>query len=216
MMTGSVLHDAPGPAPAIPMNTTFKHIGSRISQNDTQALKGLYDLLGDKLLQFAMAIVCSRELAEEVVQDVFIRIWERRHRLHEIDNLKWYLYVITRNISVDYLRKRRKRRVVALEEVCLPEYRLVATPEDLMVTAEIVDRINQAINNLPPKCRLIFKLVKEDGLKYREVAGLLNLSVKTVDNQLGIALKKLNASIAPVLQAQFPAETSSSSGDQRL
>jgi RNA polymerase sigma factor (sigma-70 family) len=64
-----------------------------------------------------------------------------------------------------------------------------------MISGEAIQRINIAINELPPKCRLVFKLVKEDGLKYREVAELLQISLKTVENQIGIALKKIHSTI---------------------
>jgi RNA polymerase sigma-70 factor (ECF subfamily) len=64
-------------------------------------------------------------------------------------------------------------------------------PEKLLITEEILRQIQQAVSNLPPRCRLIFKLVKEDGLKYKEVAGVLNISVFTVRNQLAIAVHKL-------------------------
>ena len=69
-------------------------------------------------------------------------------------------------------------------------------PEQLMVTAEMVARIKAAIEALPPKCKLIFKLVKEEELKYREVADILNISVKTIESQLAIALKKIGTSIS--------------------
>ena len=68
-------------------------------------------------------------------------------------------------------------------------------PEQLMMTAEIFRKMRYAINELPPRCQLIFKLVKEDGLKYREVAELLNLSVKTVENQMTIALRKIGQAV---------------------
>jgi RNA polymerase sigma factor (sigma-70 family) len=64
-------------------------------------------------------------------------------------------------------------------------------PEKLMLTEEMMRQIKKAINDLPPRCRLIFKLIKEDGLKYREVAELLQLSVKTVEAQMAIALRRL-------------------------
>jgi len=68
-------------------------------------------------------------------------------------------------------------------------------PESLLISKEQVNNLNAHINNLPLKCRIIFRLVKEDGLKYREVASLLNISVKTVENQLIIALKKIASEI---------------------
>lgn len=64
-----------------------------------------------------------------------------------------------------------------------------------MITAEMVTKIHKAIQSLPPKCKMIFKLIKEEGLKYKEVAALLNLSVKTVENQMTLALKKISVAI---------------------
>ncbi|MEO5947602.1 MAG: sigma-70 family RNA polymerase sigma factor, partial [Chitinophagaceae bacterium] len=68
---------------------------------------------------------------------------------------------------------------------------MVPDPEQLMMTNEMLGQVKKAINELPPRCRLIFKLIKEDGLKYREVAELLQLSVKTVEAQMAIALRRL-------------------------
>lgn len=175
------------------MNENLYAIQYRLSQNDTRALKELYDHFGNKLLQLANAIVHSREMAEEIVEDVFIKIWEKRGDFMYVENLKWYLYVTAKNISCNYLRKYGNKKILSLEEVSLPQFQIDVTPEDLMMTGEIIARINRAINDLPPKCRLIFKLVKEDKLKYKEVAALLNISAKTVENQIGIALKKLYA-----------------------
>ncbi len=99
---------------------------------------------------------------------------------------------MTKNRSRDYLRKYGNKKKINLDDLALPFYRVDTTPEDLMISEEVVNQINRAINELPTKCRLIFKLVKEDGLKYREVAELLHLSLKTVENQVGIALKKIH------------------------
>jgi len=176
-------------------------IGDRIAQNDHFALKELYDLCANSFFQLALAIVHSSEMAEEIVEDVFIQVWKNRARIPEIDNLYFYLYVSTRNISKTYLRKYKNRKFIQFDEVQLPYFRIDLTPEDLMISGEIVNRINAAINMLPPKCRLIFKLVKEDGLKYKEVAELMGLSVKTVENQLAIALKKIHSAVGVYLPA---------------
>ncbi|HEX6914237.1 MAG TPA: sigma-70 family RNA polymerase sigma factor, partial [Chitinophagaceae bacterium] len=68
---------------------------------------------------------------------------------------------------------------------------LVETPYDVLVTREMSGRMQQAIESLPPRCKMIFKLVREDGLQYKEVAGILNISVKTIDAQMAIAVKKI-------------------------
>ena len=166
---------------------------NRLTIGDQTALKTLYDRYSTKLFQLAFAIVRSKEMAEEVVEDVFIKVWKKREQVGKIENFTFYLYVMTKNSSRDYLRKYGNKKIINLDEVALPFYRLDITPEDLMITEEIINQINKAINELPTKCRLIFKLVKEDGLKYREVAELLHLSRKTVENQVGIALKKIHS-----------------------
>ncbi len=171
------------------------YIQDRIAESDTSALKELYDHFGSGLLQLAFAIIRSKEMAEEIVEDVFIKVWEKRAKLPGIENIQWWLYVVARNISLNYLRKSYGKAHFNIDEVQLPYYEVAATPEDLMISGEMIKKINFAINDLPPKCRLIFKLVKEDGLKYREVAALLNVNRKTVENQVGIALKKIHSSV---------------------
>ena len=170
-------------------------IQNRIADNDQAALKMLFDHYSDSFFQLAYAIVRSKEMAEEIVEDVFIRVWEKRSRIVTIENFSFYLYITTRNTSISYLRKWRNKTHINFDDVELPHYQLSITPEDILISGEIIQRINQAINKLPPKCLLIFKLVKEDGLKYREVAELLNINIKTVENQVGIALKKIHAAI---------------------
>ena len=183
-------------------------IQTGLVNGDQMALKVLYDRFSNKLFQLAFAIVRSKEMAEEVVEDVFIKVWKKRAQLGKIENFTFYLYVMTKNCSRDYLRKYGNKKSINLDEVALPFYRVDATPEDLMITEEAINQINKAINELPTKCRLIFKLVKEDGLKYREVAELLHLNIKTVENQVGIALKKIHGVVNKFLprsvRSKFP------------
>lgn len=162
-----------------------------IHTGDTPALKKLYDHFSPSLFHLALAIIHTREMAEEVVADVFIQVWQKRKHLDQVQNLKWYLYATTRNIALNYLRKYGPHKTSQLDDTILPAPPAGNTPEDLLIGHEAMQQIYIAINELPPQCRLIFKLVKEDGLKYREVATLLDISIKTVENQVGIALKKL-------------------------
>ncbi|MEO6315418.1 MAG: sigma-70 family RNA polymerase sigma factor [Chitinophagaceae bacterium] len=177
------------------MSIDLKEIQKRLGRDDQSALKLLYEGFSKPLFEFALAIIRSQQLAEEIVGDVFIKIWEKRLRVSTLENFKWYLYVTTRNTSYSYHRKYSKQKSIDLNELTLPYYQLATTPEDILLTSEALHAIHQAINNLPPRCRLIFKLVKEDSLKYREVAGLLRLDIKTVENQMGIALKKIQAAV---------------------
>ncbi|HEX3935149.1 MAG TPA: RNA polymerase sigma-70 factor [Puia sp.] len=168
----------------------------RLAQGDEAAFKALYEYYSPRLFQFAYAIIHSREIAEEIVADVFLQIWQKRVRVGALENLNWYLYITTRNISYTYYRKNNRRRQFDFDEAVLSYYQIHATPEDILIGQEVLQVINQAINGLPPKCKLIFRLVKEENLKYREVAELLHVTPKTVENQMGIAVKKIHEAIS--------------------
>lgn len=162
--------------------------------DDEPAYKEIFFTFYNGLVRFAHSFVSERESAEEIVSDVMMKLWESRKTLDSIQNLRVYLYVSTRNSSLNFLKK-RKLPVVGLDNMTFdfPAYTL--NPEELMITAEMVKRINQAVNSLPPRCKLVFQLVKEDRLPYREVAEILNISIKTIDNQLAIALRKISEAI---------------------
>ncbi|MGZ3938745.1 MAG: RNA polymerase sigma-70 factor [Flavisolibacter sp.] len=160
-------------------------------EGDMAAYKKLFLLYHLKLLNFSMSILHSRELAEEVVSDVFIKIWTLRTSLVAIENFHLYIYIITKNLSINMLLKQRREQSFSLDEIAVEIEDIHFDPEQLLITAETEKEITSAIQALPPRCRLIFKLIKEDGLKHREVAELLNLSQKTVENQVTIALKKI-------------------------
>jgi RNA polymerase sigma-70 factor (family 1) len=163
--------------------------------DDAIAYKEVFLLYHPKLVGFSTTITKSRELAEEVVSDVFLKIWTTRTNLSRVENFHLYIYVITKHLSINALLKNRKEQSFTLDEAVVEIKSIYLDPEQMMMTAEMVRRIQSAIRELPPKCQLIFKLVKEDGLKYKEVAELLQLSIKTIENQMTIALKKIGKSV---------------------
>ena len=176
---------------------SLKYLQSRIACfGDQTAYKELFTSLYSSLLHFAKSIVKSKEAAEEIVSDVFIKIWERRRELEKIENLKVYLYVATRNTALNYLSQHKKAIINPLDEFHTEFTSIYFDPEQLMITADMLALIRRSIDQLPPKCKIIFKLVKEDGLKYREVAEILNISIKTVENQLAIALQKIGNTVS--------------------
>lgn len=172
-----------------------------VAENDDQlAFQVVFRHFFPGLLSFAESYMKNRMFAEEVVEDVFVKLWENRKMLPAIKNLNYYLYVATKHGSINYLEKHRRKyqsfNIEDLEEQALQFRR---TPEDLMISEQVLQEIEQIINTLPAKCRLIFRLVKEEGLRYKEVAELLNISAKTVENQMTIALQKLTAQTAHLL-----------------
>jgi len=170
----------------------------KIQYDDDQlAFKEFYQLLFFRLYQFAYTYVHSKVIAEEVVNDVFLTLWQKRKTLNSINNINVYLYVAVKNVSLNYLRKNNQTLSLSIDELTVDHLHLVPNPESVLITRELQLRIWQAIDQLPPRCKIIFKLIKEDKLSYKEVASILKVSVKTVDAQLYIALKKLAHILQP-------------------
>lgn len=174
-------------------NENIELLCRKISQNsDQQAFKELYLAYFDRLYKFAFSILHSAEFAEEAVNDVFLNIWQKRSRLKTINNLTNYLFISTKNTSFNYLSKFRKERNTTLDEVLVRFEIDELTPETALFSAEIRSEIEQAINQLSPKTKLVFQMAKVEGLKYKEIAEILNISVNTIDNHIATAIKKLS------------------------
>ena len=178
-------------------NFHLSELQHRIAASDDQlAYKELFLRFQPKLKKFIYSIIHSTEAAEEIASDVFIRIWEKRKTLDHIHNLRLYLYVAAKNLSINYMRKQDKFQNLQLNELKVEIESLDLNPHQLMMSGEMLQRIQNAVHELPPKCKIIYKLVKEDGLRLKEVAELLHISLKTVENQLAVAVKKIGHSIS--------------------
>jgi RNA polymerase sigma-70 factor (family 1) len=170
----------------------LSELQQRIAEyEDAVAYKKLFFLFFLPLKSFSYSILKSNESAEEVVSDVFIEIWARRKQLVEIEDLKMYLYVSVRNASLRLLQKNKKTRTLSLDDLAVTFASSDLNSVDTIISKELLDRVDYAINQLPPQCKIIFKLAKEDKLKYKEIAQLLSISVKTIDNQIATALKRI-------------------------
>jgi RNA polymerase sigma-70 factor (family 1) len=174
----------------------IEYLQNRIAQSEDQlAYKELFTELYGYLYHFAWSFVKSKELSEEIVSDVFTKVWEKRQSLRRISNLKVYLYVATRNVALNYLEKQKRTRFVDIEEFSTNLKSSYPDPEQLLITSDMLMLIQKAIIQLPPRCGLVFKLVKEDKMKYREVAEIMHISTKTVENQMAIALARISDAV---------------------
>lgn len=159
--------------------------------DDQQAFRQLFKMYYRGLLHFAASIVKVKEVAEEMVEDVFVKLWNNRSGLSEISNLRVYLYVALKNQCINYVSRNSSHKDIQLDHLDVACGELVPNPEDLMVMSEMLQTVNRTIHDLPPKCRLVYRLVKEDGLMYKEVAAILNISPRTVENHIAMAIKKI-------------------------
>jgi RNA polymerase sigma-70 factor (family 1) len=174
----------------------IRFLQTRIARfEDQQAYKELFLAFYPSLFSFTSGIIKSKPAAEEIISDVFIKIWEKRQDLELIVNLKVYCYVIAKNLSLNYLEKQKRITTLNIEDYSDTLTDSYVDPEQLMITSEMMDRIALAIDTLPARCKMIYTLIKENDFKYKEAAEIMNISVKTVENQLAIALKKISVSI---------------------
>jgi len=185
----------------------IRSLQQRISlYEDLQAYHALYNLFFNNLRRFCYSFVKSQEAAEEIVSDVFIKLWQIRNKLSEIDNLKVYLYSIAKNFCLNYITRHFKNPVASLDEMDIETVISLDNPEELCISADILHTIQQTIRQLPPQCRLIFQMVKEDGMRYKEVADILNISVLTVRNQVAIATRKVAETLPASIRSGQPAK----------
>lgn len=161
--------------------------------DDDKAFESLFYLLNMPLIKFCMMYIHQKEWAEEIVSDVFAKCWINRKKLSGIQDPDTYLFVAVKNQSLNHLKKYSHIHLVQIEDS--NEARLTRTynPQEALEKKELLFRLDQAIEALPQQCRIIFRLIKEDGLKYKEVARILDISPRTVQTQLFRAMKKLSA-----------------------
>lgn len=169
------------------INRLFKEM---CATGNMRAYEQLYHLLCARLIHFSASVCGSFHLAEEVVSDVFVSIWQKKGQLNGVENPKVYLYVCTKNFTINALKK-KQLSVVSFDTLFPEALTVVPDVEEHLLSSQVARRIETAISSLPPRCRLIFRLIKIDGFHYKEVADLMDISVKTVDAQLTIAVKKV-------------------------
>lgn len=143
-----------------------------------------------RLCRFAANFVATMEDAENIVQSVFLSIWEKRLPVEIQTGVSSYLYTLVKNKCIDYLRHQKVSKEFRSEYLLRVES-LNYVSEILSSHEDMEHIFNEIINTLPDKCRTIFILSRVEGKKYREIAQILNISENTVENQIGIALKKI-------------------------
>lgn len=179
--------------------------------NDQDAFGQLFRYYYTGLFRFAVSIVKAKEPAEEIVGDLFVAIWNKRSAVTAISNLRVYLYIAVKNRCLNYNSRKADRHPIDTVQMDVACGELVPSPEDLLIASELLQQVNRAIRDLPPKCRIVYKLVKEDGLTYKEVAEVLDISPRTVENHIATAVRKIAAS----LNIDFSAYQQSSSFSSR-
>lgn len=183
--------------------TGLNILWQKVSQeNDQRSFEELFHLCYQGLVRFAEGYVNSHESAEEIVSDIFLKLWAGREAYQDILHIEKYLFTAVRNQSLNYLRKFSGYRLVTTDS---PEQLRIVSSHDPYKASEwkeLLARLDEAVEMLPPRRRKIFRLIREEGFKPKEVAGIMNLSHRTVETQLFNAVKTLHAVLQPYLTAR--------------
>ncbi len=168
----------------------------QVESDDYGAFEAIFKRTYHSLCTYANRIVNDHELAEELVDDVFCNLWKNRKRIQINASFRSYLLASVRNKSLDCLRKIKNRRNSALDTLIE-----VANGQSMALEEIIFEELNQqievAIQALPRQCRNIFQMSRNENLRYQEIAAILGISIKTVDTQMGRALKYLRKTVLP-------------------
>jgi len=168
----------------------------QLVQGRREAFDALFRKYYPSLCRFAKLFTDTADDAEEVVQTAFITLWENKKNITISKSLKAYLYQMVRNNALMVIRKNVTRKKYEQEYAAYLE---ADTPAEKNYSDEEINAmVLKGLEYLPEKCRMIFSLSRYDGLTYEEIAEYLDISPKTVENQMGIAFQKLRESLAPL------------------
>jgi len=166
-----------------------KELFDRIKKSDEKAFEMLFHKYYGHLCLFATKIIKDDASAEEIVQDLFVKLWEKREQLSIETSLKNYLFRSVKNLCLNYIQH-NKTKIVHAQSV-LSEMESNFSDDNNYPEIDLAFKIEESINSLPGKRREIFRLSRQEGLKYHEIAEKLNISIKTVETQMSLAIKTL-------------------------
>lgn len=181
---------------------TDEQLMIRTSNGDQKALELLFKKYYAQLVRFAKEILQNKDQAEDMVQEVFVKIWDKRERINIHTQIKSYLFVAVKNHCFNQLKVNERK--YWMDETMEDDIRISTPDASAVIDAKQLDqKIKAAIEALPPKCGLIFKMSRFEEKSYKEIAEALELSVKTVENQMGKALSLLRSSLSDYLGKTF-------------
>lgn len=175
-----------------------QHVLSALRDNQESALEMLFRTYYTSLCRYAYTFLRDKDEAEEVVQQTFLGVWDKRHGLTIQTSIKSYLYTMVRNSCLNFIKHERVKQVHEVYAKSQGEP-LSNPPSDTLMAAELESKIYESMKALPEQCRIVFQLSRFEQLSYAEIADQLNISVKTVENQIGKALKIMRSQLKEYL-----------------
>ncbi len=178
-------------------NYEERFIFDRMVKGDKTVFRHFFEKYYQPLCNHINFYIHNPSVAEEIAQDVYVYFWEKREDIVINKSVKSYLFTAAKNRSLNHLRNEKAKLNIREKIAKTVENSSDETPEKIMDIQWLNNLIQQAIDTLPPKCREVFMLSREQKLSYKEIAQYLNISIKTVENQMGKALKLLREFLHP-------------------
>jgi RNA polymerase sigma-70 factor (family 1) len=181
------------------MKPNFKQIKSqdaellsRLQKGDEKAFAELFYAFYDKLFGFVLGITHSKATAEDITQEVFLKIWQNREDIIDVENINALLFRIAQNRTIDQLRKSAREVLATSAHLELESQNNNPEPLDLLIHDELRNRLSEAVKQLPPQQQKIYTLYKEQGIQQDEIARQLNLSRSTIQSHMKLAMGNIH------------------------
>lgn len=171
--------------------TNISNLQNAVAKNaDESAYRKLFVLFYAPVIRFAKTIVHSEEVAEELYADAMMKIWLMGPKLEQIIDFRVYLFTLVKNSAFNHLKKYKNLNYIELDDLenFLPD---TATPFDHLIEKELQLNLKKAIDRLPQKCQVVYRLVKNEGFSYKQVSEILSISTNTIEGHMTNALKKI-------------------------
>jgi len=174
-----------------PENDTLEHLLQAIANDDQKAFRCFYDRFYPQVYRFVRYFLSYGSDCDDVVSDVFCIIWYNRKKICHIQHIEAWLYITCRNEAWRFLRQQDKYHTISIDEMPIDLVVHADSVEDKLIEEEMFELFKDAVNSLPARCKLVFLMSREEKLKNKEIARILNITEGTVEQQMHIAIQKI-------------------------
>jgi len=175
----------------------------KMAEGDEDAFKYFFDTYYDDLCNFVNGYLRDEKLSEDIVQDIFIYLWEKKDSLSSDCSIKSYLYSASKNKSLNYLRNAKNKNRIAENFILQSDSVSNESADQFLEFEELKKILCNAVEKLPPQCKTVYRLSRDGGLTYKEISEKMGIAVKTVENQMSIAIKKIKDILQPYYDQIF-------------
>jgi len=174
-----------------------RKILKRFKEGDAEAFDAIYHNYSKKMFHFALGLVKDKDISKDLVQEVFVNLWEKRGQVDLNLNFDNYIFTIAYNSIRKYFRKKSIETKV-IDHLVKNSPEIIESVDGTVIYNELLELASKTIENLPPKRKIVYKLSRQEGMKIKEIADKLNISTRTAENHLAKALKYLKEELSGI------------------